>query len=202
MPKTGGNSIQNVLRHYSEDVITAKFEFQDGVERFGVYNPKYGRIKHWTISNYKDALDPATYASLFKFAAVRNPWDRAISHYFSSHRKVTEWNRNAFLAMLNDVPVLRSIVCEIHRPAAADSVMGIHDNLLSDLNFILRFERLGEDFKRVCKRIGIPHEPLTRRDASKRVHYFRYYDEELKQIVGERFREEIAAFGYGFEPES
>jgi len=34
IPKTGGNSIQTVLRDYSEDEIVAKHSRQDGVERF------------------------------------------------------------------------------------------------------------------------------------------------------------------------
>ena len=34
VPKTGGNSIQNILADYSEDTLTADKEYQDGVERF------------------------------------------------------------------------------------------------------------------------------------------------------------------------
>ena len=41
VPKTGGNSIQNILRNYSEDEITANAKHQDGIERFEIKNKKY-----------------------------------------------------------------------------------------------------------------------------------------------------------------
>jgi len=34
IPKTAGNSIQNVLKLYSEDKIVCTAPYQDGVERF------------------------------------------------------------------------------------------------------------------------------------------------------------------------
>lgn len=202
VPRTGGNSIQNVLRRYSEDTITTEHDYQDGVERFGVSNARFGTGKHSTLQDYKIALGPALFASLFKFAVVRNPWDRAISHYFSPHRRVNAWDRNAFLKMLPNVPVLRTLVCEDTRSGSADSGVKPQDDLSSRLDFLLRFERLDDDFARVCERIGIPHEPLVRRNASARRAYAHYYDEALKEIVGDRFSEEIAAFGYDFDPAS
>src|SRR5581483_11504032 len=41
VPKTAGNSIQSVLRDYSEDELVALRGEQDGIERFGLRNPKY-----------------------------------------------------------------------------------------------------------------------------------------------------------------
>ena len=40
IPKTAGNSIQSVLRDYSEDQLVALRKEQDGIERFGLRNPK------------------------------------------------------------------------------------------------------------------------------------------------------------------
>ena len=41
IPKTAGNSIQSVLRNYSEDQLVALGKEQDGIVRFGLRNPKY-----------------------------------------------------------------------------------------------------------------------------------------------------------------
>src|SRR5688500_12110385 len=41
VPKTGGNSIQNVLKAYSEDEIVCTEPYQDGVERFELKNPTW-----------------------------------------------------------------------------------------------------------------------------------------------------------------
>src|SRR5438552_1156948 len=45
IPKTAGNSIQSILRDYSEDEIVALRAEQDGIERFGLRNPNY-KIKN------------------------------------------------------------------------------------------------------------------------------------------------------------
>src|ERR1043166_2731814 len=54
--KTAGNSIQSILRRYSEDEIITPRAHQDGVERFGVRNPKYPIKKHSTLAEYRAAL--------------------------------------------------------------------------------------------------------------------------------------------------
>ena len=83
VPKTGGNSIQNILRNFSEDKIACLADHQDGFERFGVINDKYATKKHSTLDQYKKAIEPKIYQELFKFSTIRNPWDRCISFYFS-----------------------------------------------------------------------------------------------------------------------
>ena len=57
VPKTGGNSIQNVLRNYSEDTIVTIGKHQDGVERFEVRNDHYAITKHSTLSEYREVID-------------------------------------------------------------------------------------------------------------------------------------------------
>ena len=56
VPKTGGNSIQNILHEYSEDEIVASAKHQDGVERFEVRNSKYNIRKHSTLSHSETPL--------------------------------------------------------------------------------------------------------------------------------------------------
>jgi hypothetical protein len=56
IPKTAGNSIQSVLRDHSEDQLVALRKKQDGVERFGLRNPRYNIKKHSTLSEYHEAV--------------------------------------------------------------------------------------------------------------------------------------------------
>ncbi len=86
IPKTGGNSIQNYLQHFSEDEITVNEE-QDGIGRFGVRNNVYKTVKHSKLRRYKSALPRDLYASLYKFATIRNSWDRVVSAFFSPAKK-------------------------------------------------------------------------------------------------------------------
>lgn len=191
VPKTAGNSIQNILRYYSEDEIITPGDHQDGVERFEVRNKKYTLTKHSTLSQYKSVLEPNIYHSLFKFATIRNPWDMMISYYFSPNLGITEWNRNIFLKLINNIPTLRHYI-SVNRSLNNRS-------LDEDIDFLIRFERLNDDFQAVCNKLGIPHSTLPKRNSSQRSHYSQYYDEELKEIVRSKFSEEINFGNYTFE---
>lgn len=198
VPKTGGNSIQNVLRDYSEDEIT-RGKRQDGFERFGVSNRHYDTKKHSKLFHYQSALDDDLYRSLFKFATIRNPWDRVVSAYFSPGKNVTEWNRNDFLARIRKTVRLRDFLCEV-RPRKRKRLKPMSDRKLdSDVDFLIKFERLEEDFRKVCEILDIPYTQLPKTNASRRAHYSKYYDEELKELVNQRFQDEIRFGDYRFE---
>ncbi|MBB5352646.1 hypothetical protein HNR46_002894 [Haloferula luteola] len=201
VPKTGGNSIQNILKDYSEDDIVIMGEHQDGVERFEVRNANYQITKHATLAEYREVLDRATFEKLFKFATLRNPWDMMISFYFSPHRKVSAWDRDDFLSLLAETPTLRHYV---HCPKVGEKLLGkmglgAKGSLTQDIDFLIRFESIDEDFGKVCDRLEIPRVVLPKRNASSRAHYSSYYDEELVAKVADRFAEEIEWGGYQFE---
>ena len=188
IPKTGGNSIQTVLRDYSEDEIVAKHSRQDGVERFAVRNPKYKLKKHSALAEYRQALGEEQFAKLFKFTVVRNPWDRMVSFYFTPGRQ-KEWNAHEFEKLLSET-----------KPAA-DYLRLEKDDVdpFANVDRIIRFENLEEDFRAVCDQLGIPAAPLPKYNRSEREHYSKYYDAKLREMVGQRFADEIKAFGYAFE---
>jgi hypothetical protein len=206
IPKTAGNAIQNVLRNYSEAVIESDAEGLDGRDRFGVTDVKYGTTKHSPLSEYHTAIEPEVYERLFKFAVVRNPWDRMISAYFSPHRGDVEWDPGAFAKFVRSEPPLRHYVDRMGvRGRIARKVARVFPvvaraikPLDADLDFVIRFEQLSEDFERACCKIGISPEPLPVRNQSKRHHYSTYYTPALRHLVRERFAEEILFGNYSF----
>jgi hypothetical protein len=205
VPKTGGNSIQNILRNYSEDKIVIRGEHQDGIERFEVRNDKYEVTKHSTLKHYQTILEPPVYQKLFKFATIRNPYEQMISWYFSPHRGVREWVRQDFINLVKEVPTLREYISlsTIYSLNIIIEKLGLSiklqpPKLEQDIDFLMRFESLEQDFKKVCEMIAIPYETLPIRNQSERQHYTTYFDEELKDIVYQKFREEIEFGGYDF----
>jgi hypothetical protein len=190
-PKTGGNSIQTVLKGYSEDRVVAIGQHQDGVERFEVRSDQYPTHKHSTLREYKSMLEPALFNNLYKFAVIRNPWDMMISWYFSPHRGVRDWKRGEFVGLIDEVQPLRHYI--------RSSALLTPTNLAGDLDFLLRFERLDEDFEKLCEEIRIPWVPLPIRNRSCRAHYSQYYDEDLVERVRGKFSEEIEFGRYVFE---
>jgi hypothetical protein len=189
IPKTAGNSIQSVLRDYSEDELVALRKEQDGVERFGLRNPKYKIKKHSTLSEYYDALGHEHFSKLFKFTCVRNPWDRMVSYYFTPTQNPQTWNRERFLGIISDAV------------SVADYLRfdDGEEDPFANVDYIIRFESLADDFRAVCKAINISPPTLPQYNRSNREHYSKYYDDELRELVRTRFAAEIERFNYMFE---
>ena len=105
--KTASNSIQNILKHYSEDEIVCLNPLPDGVERFEVRNKIFPNIhKHSSLLDYYQVLSPDVFHSLYQFAVIRNPWERMISYFFSPHCQTQKWNRDEFINLLQKVPTM------------------------------------------------------------------------------------------------
>src|SRR6266576_3514763 len=189
IPKTAGNSIQSALRDYSEDQLVALRKEQDGLERFGLRNPNYNVKKHSTLREYHDALGDEQFRNLYKFTCVRNPWDRMVSYYFTPTQSPETWDRKKFRGMISKAV------------SVADYLrldQGKRDPF-SNVDYIMRFENLADDFRTVCETLGILPATLPRYNRSSREHYSKYYDDELRELVRARFAAEIEHFVYIFE---
>jgi len=189
IPKTAGNSIQSVLRDYSEDELVALRKEQDGIERFGLRNPKYKLRKHSTLSEYQDALGREQFQELYKFTCVRNPWDRMVSYYFTPTQNPETWDRTKFRGIISNVVSISDYL------RLDDSDV----DSFANVDCIMRFENLAEDFRAVCAAIGISPPTLPQYNRSNREHYSKYYDEELRELVRTRFAAEIERFNYAFQ---
>jgi hypothetical protein len=189
IPKTAGNSIQSVLRDYSEDELVALRKEQDGIERFGLRNPDYKIKKHSTLSEYYEALGNEQFRRLYKFTCVRNPWDRLVSYYFTPTQKPENWNRKKFRETISKAVSVPDYL----RLDNGDA------NPFANVDCIMRFENLADDFRGVCDAIGISPPALPQYNRSNRQHYSKYYDNELRELVGARFAAEIERFNYSFE---
>lgn len=192
IPKTGGNSIQNILRHYSDDEVAALAPHQDGVERFEVRSSRHQTHKHSTLAEYRREYGPDLFGSLFKFACVRNPWDRAVSYYFSPHRGRVDFHPRDFCAFIETIqPVAFYLTLEEEQPPRLAPA-------LRNIDFLLRFETLQSDFARLCEQLGISVQTLPVRNKSSRGPYRDYYDADSRRLVASRFAEEIEVLGYRY----
>jgi len=189
IPKTAGNSIQSVLRDYSEDQLIALRKEQDGIERFGLRSTKYKIKKHSTLNEYHRALGEEQFRDLYKFTCVRNPWDRMVSYYFTPTQNPETWNRKKFREIISKAVSLADYL-------RLDNGEG---DPFANVDCIMRFENLADEFRAVCSTIGIPPPALPRYNRSSRDHYSKYYDDELRELVRARFAAEIERFSYRFE---
>jgi hypothetical protein len=181
IPKTGGSSVAHSL--------------------FGTNS------RHVPYYEYQH-VSPAKFRRFFKFAFVRNPWDRIVSTYlFLQRGGMNDQDRvwgDANLRFYADfASFVRGWVNEdnvrswVHFVPQADFILDDADRLMVD--FLGRFERLGDDFRQVADRLGCDAQ-LPKINATGREHFTSYYDEESYAIVRRVYARDIAAFGYEFEP--
>jgi hypothetical protein len=189
IPKTAGNSIQSVLRDYSEDQLVALRKEQDGIERFGLRNLKYKIRKHSTLKEYRDTLGDEQFRKLYRFTCVRNPWDRMVSYYFTPTQSPESWDRKKF----------REIISKVVSIADYLRLKEDEEDPFVNVDYIMRFENLADDFHSLCNQLKISPATLPQYNRSSRDHYSKYYDDELREFVGTRFAAEIEQFGYTFE---
>jgi hypothetical protein len=192
IPKTAGNSIQSVLRQHSCDNVVCLAPHQDGVERFEIRSPQFNTTKHSTLATYKREYDDALFATLFKFTCVRNPWDRAISYYWSPHRGQVSWGKDEFKG------VVKTIKPVSHYLSLGGDKHQSTREAVSNVDYVMRWENLTADFAGVCEAIGIPSRTLPLRNQSARENYQQYYDKDTRELVYSQFRDEIEYFGYTF----
>ena len=235
VPKTGGNSIQTVLLPYAEETLIPHRFSTDGQD-FQLKHPVYPTKKHHPLKGYLKILGPERFADLYKFAIIRNPWERLASHFlyriqtFAIH---PPFDRDRFIDFIDEKPTIdryitldryirrtankkarspnrlpqyKSITNFARRLSRRLGVKSQASNQLStcimpldyDLDFLLRFEHLNEDFAKVCAAIDIPFTPLPHINKTNREHYTTYYDEEIVEIVRQRHWREIEFGGYQF----
>jgi len=134
-------------------------------------------------------------AGHYKFAFVRNPWDRLVSFHAYACRYLTptlpQMKGIDFPKMLllldRNVAWLRDLF-----------VMRAQSDHTAGADFVGRFEQLDDDFARVSSQLNI-RAALPRKNASVHGAYRNYYDNWGRSFVAERYAQDVEQFGYTFE---
>lgn len=168
IPRTGGTSIENLLGKVNEG------------------------DKHKSLFSLEKKVD---ISSFFKFSFIRNPWDITISKYVAPYYcKINKLSNKSFLYFL-----------ENYFPAPNEAGDSFHDYFdPSKMDYIGRFETREKDLDYISNKIGIELDPKfsvkqkeMQRTRSKK-HYTEYYDDETREIVAQKYAQDIERFGYKF----
>ncbi len=193
IPKTGTHSVRQALRaHLGPDDIEQVGLFVD--KRFPIADLAAIRHGHLGLEQVRPFL-PAEVASYFKFAFVRNPFDRFVSYCAFMTRANGAFERDPKAVMrhvLFKAPPLEHI---LFRPQH-ELLVDVQGALLTE--FVGRVERMQEDYDAACGRIGISSATLGKVNSSRRGAYRDYYDPELIEGVRAFYRRDLDLFGYDF----
>lgn len=191
--KTGGSSIAQVLRRHVPDMRWC--------------GGTHGHALH------ARAVLGGEYDSFYRFAFVRNPWDRLVSWYAMIRQKGSAQPPETLNRLWRYVLERSSSFEEfIHRCTdAIDDVDGRKSFLDNQLDYVSdqegrlivdrvgRYERFGADLRAVLDQIGLREVEIPHVNRSEHRHYGSYYTPRTRDIVAERYARDIRAFGYTFQ---
>lgn len=212
IPKNAGCSFENALiPHLDEsDLITDQMNYGKCEE----LKPSFCKIPHHASLREIQDQSGEGFEKYFKFAVVRNPWDRMVS-LFHFYKQLTEpggqlhGQKRAALAQ-DRLGGFREWVCSDdlvpNLNLTAESQNAHKSRLQSDwvvdesgkvgVDFVAKFESLHDDFDTICNQVGIHDEKLPWKNASKHSDYKTYFDDETIEVVSRIFDEDLKRFDY------
>lgn len=156
-------------------------------------------------------LPPSTFAMFFKFAFVRNPWDRLVSAYSHFRRERQDVLRAEsvktfdefvhFIIEAEPETCTRGALVQAIKRPQLEYLIGLHGELLVD--FVGRYENLHDDFQQIAFRLGLSQLKLPHmRRSDRKQDYRRHFSDSLADCVAMHYADDLAAFQYDFETET
>lgn len=189
--RTGGMSLRNFLYRQCPDLRSIS-------------------PQHCSVLSAIEVLGDA-YLAYYKFAVVRNPWERLHSWYalMAKHSNTAHTHAIAdpehphwrgfdafletWLSMQRDHAGTR--VLQLSQTAQLSDAQG---KLAVD--HIARFEHYDNEIKQLCRRFNWPEQAYTSLNAGPdRLHYRHYYSAFGAELVAQNLRDDVENFGYQFE---
>ncbi len=193
IPKTGTHSVRQALREHMGD--------QD-LEQVGLFVKKHFPIPelaklqhgHLSLSQVRPHIPPEEWKTFFKFAFVRNPFDRFVSYCAFMTRDSGQFERDpkGVMRHILEKPPLQHILFQPQHLLLTDA-----DGLLL-ADYVGRVEELQRSYDEVCEQIGIPTAQLEKINTSRRGSYRDYYDQPLIDGIASLYSRDLELFDYRF----
>jgi len=193
VPKTGTHAVRQALRPHMG---------AGDMEQVGLFVkrqfpiPDLAKVGHGHISleQLRKFMDPAKFAEYFKFAFVRNPFDRFISYCSFITRE-----RGGFKT--DPEKVMRRVLAN---PPSEHVLFWPQNTFLVDgegkllTDYVGRVETMQQSFEFIASKIGVPAVQLDKVNATERSAYRDYYDQELIDGVAKLYADDLRLFEYDF----
>lgn len=202
--KTGSTSVRRLLSKYCEKKATS--------------DKKSAYFYHAKASVVKDEFMMCQYDwnSYFKFAIVRNPWDRVVSAYFYRKKMTNKWKSNPpkdkFYKDVNDSFSYELANSENFKDWVqkflinGDKEIVTHqykyvtdENNKIILDFIGKIENIKSDIEFIFKKINLHDLTLPQMNQLNRGNYIQYYDQYTTDLISDYYSTDINLFNYSFD---
>ncbi|WP_340676894.1 sulfotransferase family 2 domain-containing protein [Paraglaciecola sp.] len=220
IPKTAGQSVESVFLARAGLTWEQREEFL----LMKNSNPQKGppRLAHLTALEYLELgyISSKKFEQFFKFAVVRNPWDRLVSEYcYQQYPYSFKDFIFKHFPVLDQDDYVKHHGHYRHVMPQWQFVCDKDGQLIVDA--IIKFESLQHDFNKVSlaitqQEILLPHrnktvantlltkiklnaKKLLSSTSTDNLHYSDYYDAESIKWVVENYAKDISMFDYSFE---
>lgn len=195
IPKTGTHAVRQALRaHLAEDDLEQVGLFVS--KRFPFAEFQGTRHGHISLQQIRPCLEPDQFQGYFKFAFVRNPFDRFVSYCAFMSRDSGQFAANPTGFMKSVLFEIRPLEHVLYAPQHS-FITDADGSVLADK--VGRVEDMQASYDTICARLGLGVTALEKVNGSSRGDYRQYYDQALVEGVGELYRRDLELFGYGFD---
>jgi chondroitin 4-sulfotransferase 11 len=155
--------------------------------------------------------DSKQFNKSFKFAVVRNPFDRMVSSFFylkqggigffdidfSNQYLIGLATFNDFIRKIDNDPVFRDkIMTWVHFVPQLDFLTLDGKDICVDK--LIKLETIGLQLPALCRELGLPVVDMQHDNSSKRGSYKDYYSDETAAIVAKLYSNDLEQLKYEF----
>jgi hypothetical protein len=194
IPRTGGTSIEEVIWGWPRTPDQLWMGFVDE------YRNKYQTdgLQHLLPSQIKMEVGAEIFDRYFKFAFVRNPFDRLVSQYRYMEGR-PDLRRLIGMSIGDSFSVYLSLIQKTpHAHWEPQHRFVFDDNGKLLVNRICRFENFKEDARGVLAQIGLADRSFPHINKTVRLQYRNYYDDATRAFATVLYARDLELFGYSF----
>ncbi len=218
--KAGGESFRETLspyyvqterqKNYKTFIALPKEQWNDVLNNFKIPLGEYDYKR--MLFAQKFLYTKEEFDTMFKFAIVRNPYDRAVSAWkyltqkpISLREKLLEPHKakekKDFAYFLHTLENNWATKYNRHKATHTSSMWADLTNWEGELlaDQIFKLENIQHDIKVICKQINIDPKKFVHTNKSIRyIEYRKYYNKECKKLVEKLYADDIHHFNYSF----
>lgn len=169
VPRTGGQSVRKVIQ-----TSGLNYEISSLAER-------HIDVKHPTYARAVELFGELGWT----FCTIRHPFTR----FTSMFQHLSRVDRNMKVNSLEQFAYEYADYDTFMRPQSVWFEEG-------DIDYIMRFENLGKDFKVVANKLGIPENSLVHINQARNQNHKTALTPKLKDFLYEKFKTDFDRFGY------
>ena len=196
--KAAGTSLRQILEQVSlprKNNLWYKLLSRNG---WAVNYHQYAFRKHAELREAERSMPNELFEKYFKFAIVRNPWDRLVSEYEYIKTQPT----HSRFKKLSSMSFEQFIQYQSQRTAAHQvNALKLNDGSIG-CDFIGKLETLTQSLQVVSTKTDLDFVDLPHINQINRRDYRTYYNDSLVEQVAHWWHEDIKAFNYGFDSDA